>query len=355
VIPRSIDRVFVALEEHDCRPRGSEQRGWRAQCAAHDDHTPSLQVAYDPSRGTTALYCHAGCSTEAVLDALALDWPDLFDEWRRRERKLASREVAEREYVALTSKDSLSLTSRAKTNVSPTPNPSPSPSPTFSITTGDSPDVAALLQSVKDVEAGREQIDFEVSLPLDRLPRQATALRALAAKIAIVMGLRLTYGHTDPVPISASLAAQLMGLRDPDRTGAKRAGASLHKLERCNVIRHDSSMEPTKGMPYGTRCFQPADFDLEAVFLSATEGVPAVGARSIDADPVAEVSADLELDPPMEVGEELAMNRAEVAVAVTGAVRVVAPGDEAGGHDFDSKCTGGRHRGHECQIDTPRF
>ena len=44
-------------------------KGWQARCPAHDDRNPSLSLAAG-SGGTVFLYCHRGCSHEAVLNAL---------------------------------------------------------------------------------------------------------------------------------------------------------------------------------------------------------------------------------------------------------------------------------------------
>jgi hypothetical protein len=71
--------VLSALDERDCRPRGNRQRGWQALCPAHDDRHPSLHVA-EGDDGRALLICYAGCSTEQILDALALRWQDLFED-----------------------------------------------------------------------------------------------------------------------------------------------------------------------------------------------------------------------------------------------------------------------------------
>ena len=52
-------------------------KGWRALCPAHNDNTPSLSIG-ESAEGAVLLNCHAGCSTEAILDAAGLEWSDLF-------------------------------------------------------------------------------------------------------------------------------------------------------------------------------------------------------------------------------------------------------------------------------------
>jgi len=75
---RALYAVLTALEARDCRPRGSDERGYAALCPAHEDRTPSLSVTYRDEK--VLLHCHAGCPVDAVLSALALDYTDLFDE-----------------------------------------------------------------------------------------------------------------------------------------------------------------------------------------------------------------------------------------------------------------------------------
>jgi len=50
---------------------------WRARCPAHDDRTPSLSIA-EASNGTVLLHCFAGCEPHDILEAIGLDWSDLF-------------------------------------------------------------------------------------------------------------------------------------------------------------------------------------------------------------------------------------------------------------------------------------
>lgn len=49
------------------------------RCPSHPDRRPSLAVRELPD-GSLLVKCHAGCDTEAVLDALGLSWWDLFPE-----------------------------------------------------------------------------------------------------------------------------------------------------------------------------------------------------------------------------------------------------------------------------------
>lgn len=49
---------------------------WMARCPAHDDKTPSLSISLRCE--SIALYCHAGCSTEDVLDSIGLTFSDLY-------------------------------------------------------------------------------------------------------------------------------------------------------------------------------------------------------------------------------------------------------------------------------------
>ena len=74
----AVDRVLTRLWDLDCRPRGSDERGYRSLCPAHDN-TRRLSLAIGYREEAVLLHCHAGCDTEAILDALNLEWADLFD------------------------------------------------------------------------------------------------------------------------------------------------------------------------------------------------------------------------------------------------------------------------------------
>ncbi|MCU7876790.1 MAG: hypothetical protein KZQ84_08320 [Candidatus Thiodiazotropha sp. (ex Lucinoma borealis)] len=49
---------------------------WMSRCPTHDDNNPSLSISL---RGESiAIYCHAGCSTEDVLESVGLTFRDLY-------------------------------------------------------------------------------------------------------------------------------------------------------------------------------------------------------------------------------------------------------------------------------------
>lgn len=50
--------------------------GWQVCCPAHDDHNPSLSLTDDTDK--TLVYCHAGCTPDAIMTKLGLAVADLF-------------------------------------------------------------------------------------------------------------------------------------------------------------------------------------------------------------------------------------------------------------------------------------
>lgn len=67
----SIKAHFRIKEEHGNK--------CKAICPAHPDKEASLSIAYDGSKGGTALFCHAGCETSDIVSAAGLKIRDLFD------------------------------------------------------------------------------------------------------------------------------------------------------------------------------------------------------------------------------------------------------------------------------------
>ncbi len=52
--------------------------GWSARCPAHDDRNPSLSISLTDD-ACILVKCHAGCTTDAVVDAVGWTIADLFD------------------------------------------------------------------------------------------------------------------------------------------------------------------------------------------------------------------------------------------------------------------------------------
>ncbi len=80
-MPSDVVVAFLA----QCEGVRSRADGWTARCPAHKDRSPSLSITAGDD-GRVLLYCHAGCSTKAVVRALRLNLRDLFPPRRRRWR-----------------------------------------------------------------------------------------------------------------------------------------------------------------------------------------------------------------------------------------------------------------------------
>ena len=72
-----IERFLAALEQRECDPK-QNGKGWSARCPAHDDRNPSLSIA-EGDDGRALVRCHAGCSVDAVCDAVDLRVADLMN------------------------------------------------------------------------------------------------------------------------------------------------------------------------------------------------------------------------------------------------------------------------------------
>jgi hypothetical protein len=67
-----VDKVLTRVEA----PRANGA-GWSARCPAHDDEHPSLSIS-EGENGRALVYCHAGCSHEAIVEAMGLWSSDLM-------------------------------------------------------------------------------------------------------------------------------------------------------------------------------------------------------------------------------------------------------------------------------------
>ena len=72
----SLRDVFSKIIDSDPCGRGVGNDQANIRCPAHIDHTPSLAVKLTEDK--ILLKCHAGCETEKILEALDLEWKDLF-------------------------------------------------------------------------------------------------------------------------------------------------------------------------------------------------------------------------------------------------------------------------------------
>lgn len=76
----SFDRIHAAIT---AVTGTAERRGpgyINVCCPAHDDHTPSLTLRYDPTREKTTVHCQTGvCTDTEILAAVGLSVRDLFD------------------------------------------------------------------------------------------------------------------------------------------------------------------------------------------------------------------------------------------------------------------------------------
>ncbi|MBB6174203.1 hypothetical protein HNR23_004263 [Nocardiopsis mwathae] len=81
---RPLERIRDALVNGGFRIQRDRGDSFQAQCPHHDDHNPSLSVAWKDGRGDdvprVVLHCFAGCDTADVVTALGMRMGDLFAE-----------------------------------------------------------------------------------------------------------------------------------------------------------------------------------------------------------------------------------------------------------------------------------
>lgn len=78
----AIDNVVEAIGRSTGRSPKKTSSGWQAHCPTHEDRKPSLSIS-EADDGKVLLKCHAGCSTDRVLDAAGLQKSDLFPDSRQ--------------------------------------------------------------------------------------------------------------------------------------------------------------------------------------------------------------------------------------------------------------------------------
>lgn len=72
-----LEKIIDAIE--GAKPSNSAHTSFKAPCPAHSDKTPSLKIDELPD-GRILLHCFAGCSALEILDAIGMNWGDLFPE-----------------------------------------------------------------------------------------------------------------------------------------------------------------------------------------------------------------------------------------------------------------------------------
>lgn len=60
-----------------CDARRTGRNHWQGHCPSHEDRSPSLSIG-EGRDGRTIIYCHAGCSADAIVAALGLGLHNLF-------------------------------------------------------------------------------------------------------------------------------------------------------------------------------------------------------------------------------------------------------------------------------------
>lgn len=91
--------LWAALDRAGCGPRGPLHK-FSARCPAHDDRNPSLRVGIGADDRALVL-CHAGCETRRVLDALGLEWCDLFAAGHHQARRRALPRATRADFAGL--------------------------------------------------------------------------------------------------------------------------------------------------------------------------------------------------------------------------------------------------------------
>lgn len=77
-----------------------------ARCPAHDDRSPALSIR-EIDDGRVLLHCFAGCDVESVLDAIGLEFSDLYAEPLGHRFKPAHQSISPREILVSLDHESL--------------------------------------------------------------------------------------------------------------------------------------------------------------------------------------------------------------------------------------------------------
>ena len=346
---RPVDLVRARLEDRGLKTIG---RGddFMAQCPVpshgrgRGDVNPSLHVSvgtYDRA----LLHCHVGCATEQVVEALGLSFEDLHPRWADDAADKGRRTLAKVDRGAeRTSRGQGVKGQGQRQNVTPVDGGVGS-----STTGGSSPETKvagdAMDERLDRFRAGLLEPE-PVALPIERLPRQAKALRALVAEVELWMGLRLADFDYRPIPLSQRFVARRMGwLRANGEPDDARGWKALRTLVERGVLVPAEPLPSRGGWP-GTLTFLPPDE------LAAALGFASASDDAVDGEPVLVEAAVAQ--PGVEVAEEPSVNGAEVAagqdpgVIAVGLKAAARHGVLASGHEAHGTSASGR--GSRCAV-----
>ncbi|HWK25367.1 MAG TPA: hypothetical protein VNS09_02335 [Solirubrobacter sp.] len=224
---------------------GVDREGF-ALCPGHGDKgRPNLHVSRSERDPRDAVvFCHAGCGSDVdlILGALGLSRWHLyhpanhlgFGENIRQGSRVKGQ--GQRQDVSVGVSGSSTGTSRGE-----------------KVEAGD-----ALDERLERWRAGLLEPE-PVELPVDLLPRQAKALRALVAQIELWMGLRLADFEYRPMPLSTRFVARRMGwLKASGEPDDSRGWNALRKLVAVGVLAPGEPLDGRGDWP-GTRTFLPPE------------------------------------------------------------------------------------------------
>lgn len=96
-----IDMLLSSLD--GVRETGRDR--WLARCPAHDDRNPSLSVRNVDDR--LLIHCFAGCEPIDIINAVGLEFSDLFTDGRKHQRRPSKSWIPARDALATLDHESL--------------------------------------------------------------------------------------------------------------------------------------------------------------------------------------------------------------------------------------------------------
>jgi hypothetical protein len=141
----------------------------------------------------------------------------------------------------------------------PGPGPSPGPSPGPGVVSQQRPGVVSVVSSPEptelelmlDAHARGALVPVEVELgPLP--PRAGETMHAIAEHMRLLMGLRLAFGETRPLPYATSVPVEAGIVATKGE-----ASRVIRQLVRHGVVRHAGSLPPMRPGLNGTKVYEP--------------------------------------------------------------------------------------------------